>query len=37
MKDSDARFRYIWHADLIPLLCVVMFIIAAMIVIVAHR
>jgi hypothetical protein len=37
MKDLDARSRYIWHADLIPLLCVVMFIIAAMIVVVARR
>ena len=36
MKDSDARSRYIWRGGLVPLLCVVLFIIAAMIVVVAH-
>ncbi len=37
MSGADARSRYIWKAGLIPLLCVVMFVIAAMIVVVAHR
>ena len=37
MSESDARSRYIWKAPLVPLLCVMMFIIAAMIVIVARR
>ena len=35
MSDSDMRARYIWRPALIPMLCVVMFIIAAMIVMVA--
>jgi hypothetical protein len=35
MSDSEMRARYIWRPALIPMLCVVMFIIAAMIVVVA--
>jgi len=35
MSDSDMRARYIWRPALIPMLCVVMFIVAAMIVVVA--
>jgi hypothetical protein len=34
---TDARSQFIWKAGLIPLLCVLMFVIAAMIVIVARR
>lgn len=34
MSDSDMRAKYIWRPALIPMLCVVMFIIAAMIVVV---
>ena len=37
MKNADARSQYIWRGDLIPLLCVILFIVAAMIVVVAHR
>jgi hypothetical protein len=35
MSDADIRARFIWRPALIPMLCVVMFIIAAMIVVVA--
>ena len=34
---TDARSRFIWKTGLIPLLCVLLFVIAAMIVIVARR
>lgn len=34
---TDARSRFIWKAGLIPLLCILLFVIAAMIVIVARR
>jgi hypothetical protein len=37
MSNSDPRSRYIWRAGLIPLLCVIMFVIAAMIVVVAYN
>lgn len=36
MKTSDARSQYIWRTNLIPLLCVILFIIASIIVVVAH-
>ncbi len=34
MSAADPRSRYIWKASLVPLLCVLMFVIAVMIVVV---
>ena len=34
MSGDDLRSQYFWHAPLIPMLCVIAFVIAAMIVIV---
>lgn len=37
MSGTDTRSHFIWKPGLFPMLCVVMFVIAAMIVIVAGR
>jgi hypothetical protein len=37
LSNDDLRERYIWRPDVIPVLCVVLFIVAGAIVIVAGR